>query len=79
VLFLSYIGATFISNISLSFRENHALLFDGVDDYVLLHSVKDLQLTDRFFPKFFPINFTIITLLPSIMGFPVIKRNSISS
>ena len=32
-----------------SFRENHALLFDGVDDYVLLPSVKDLQLTDRLF------------------------------
>ncbi|CAB3979783.1 cartilage oligomeric matrix -like [Paramuricea clavata] len=29
-------------------RENHALLFDGVDDYVLLPSVKDLQLTDSF-------------------------------
>ena len=28
-------------------RENQALLFDGVDDYVALPSVKDLHLTDR--------------------------------
>ena len=43
--------ASFINFVLEFFRVNQALQFDGVDDHVLLPSIHNLGLTDRYFPK----------------------------